>query len=201
MKLPLRAYTPIDCGNQVQELARALGDMILAWQNAEYAQVDCFAAILNTEHYKASRLYQKLPNFRSRTQALLLLVELHPAFTAIQPHVLKLSKLSKTRNGWVHGVMLMPFGGIRSPDDLNDLRTIDLDEPSESDKRSKPIKAGDIKNHADAVRHASASLTEALKNVPAYEAWSATLLLNQMRAAGLPDKPPEGPSPPPETAG
>lgn len=176
-------------------MAEALGDMVLAWHSAEDFLVGCFAAILGTEHYKASRLYQKLPNFRSRTQALLMLIELHPEFEPVQPFILKLSSLSKTRNNWIHGVMLMPFLGIRTPDDLRDLRAVDLDEPLTSKRRSKPIKPADIRNHADAVRKVALDLNAALSGLPAYAAWSEEILLKLTKGSNRQDSPPAAPNP------
>jgi hypothetical protein len=161
----IKTYSILHNAINAPELAQALGDMILAWSYAERHMSTCFAVMLNSSLYKASRLYQKLPNYRSRTQALCMLIELHPEFEPIKGDVLKLSSLSKTRNDWVHGGFIKGHGEIRA---------INLDEGLGSDKRSKPIKAADITNHAKAVRERSEALNAVLKSLPEYRVWSET---------------------------
>lgn len=187
-------YSPILKGSDAPELTAALGDMMFAWQHAEQVQIDCFSNILVAEYYKASRLYQKLPNFRSRTQALLTLIELHPGFEDLRPHILKLSKLSKTRNGWVHGIMIKEWSS-------SEIRAIDLDEPLESPKRSKPLKAADVHNHANAVRGAADQLSKALCQLPAYKAAQEALVLERLKALGRLDALQANPTPDPKTGG
>jgi hypothetical protein len=185
-------YSPIKQASTAPELATALGDMMLAWTAAELAQVDAFAVLLNTSHHKASRLYQKLPNFRSRTQALLVLIELHPDFDRIKPVVLKISSLSKTRNDWVHGSFIRSWTG-------DDVRAVNNDEPSESPKRSKPIKAADIYNHANAVRGRALELDTELREVPAFQVWSEAQIEAYRKGEDRPRKPSEDRPPPEKT--
>lgn len=175
-------YSPIRSSAKAPTLATALGDMMLAWTEAEHAQSLAFAVMLNTSLYKATRLYQKLPNFRSRTQALFALIELHPEFDSIRPSVSGLSSLSKTRNDWVHGNFIQSW---ETPDDI---RAINLDENLESPKRSKPIKAADIHNHAEAVRVRATALETTIREAPAFAVWSEAQLEEAKKGAGPLDK-------------
>ena len=165
---------------------------MFAWTAAEHELAASFAVILGTSVYKGSRLYQKLPNYRSRTQAMYALLELHPEFAPLREPIAKLSNLSKTRNDWVHGRFIKEFGG-------KEVRSIDLDEGLDSDKRSKPVKAADIKNHANAVRAWTLRLYEARCSVPVHKAWSEAQIAETRKRAGPLDIPSEGPPRPEDT--
>ena len=160
-----KPYTTLRSAALSPGMARAMGDVILAWMYAESEQQQALAALIGSDPYKASRLYQKLPNFRSRTQTLLMLIEVHPEFEPIKTHIMKLSSLSKTRNNWIHGLFLKEAAG-------SNLLFVDLDEPANSAKRSKPIKPADIVNHANAVRNCGDRLTADLAKLKPYRAWS-----------------------------
>jgi hypothetical protein len=159
------SFFSVHSAEKVQGLATALGDMLLAWTEAEDAQIHAMAAMLSIHINDALRVYQKLPNFRSRTQMLYLLIELHPPYEAISAEVGGLSKLSKTRNRYVHG------GFIQSISEPTDIRSIDYSERSGSPNRSKPTKPADITNHANAVRKRAKALMRILEALPVYKAW------------------------------
>lgn len=164
------AWFPVFSGSDAPDLASALGDMMLAWGKAEEEQVLLFAAILQISGDKASRLYQKLPNFRSRTQALLTLIDLHPEYAVTKADVLKLSKLSKTRNGYVHGLFIKDQASSA-------IRLCDLDEPYTSKARMRTTKANDVRTHADAVRQAASALSASKHGLQCYRDWKAALFL------------------------
>jgi hypothetical protein len=147
-------------------LATALGDMILAWTQAEEEQTRAMAAMLDIDINDALRFYQNFPNFRSRTQMLYTLLDIYPAYETIRKEVAGLGKPSKTRNRYIHG------GYIQSPLDHSQIVSINYAEPDEGDSRAKPVKAEDVTGHAEAVRLRANNLRAALNIVPAYKKWS-----------------------------
>ena len=160
----MSVYHPIWSAADDQELATAIGDVILAWNMAEYDQVAMMAAMLNIPFNRASQLYHRIPNFRGRTQALYALVGCTEGFDELCPFIAKYSKLSKTRNAIVHGAFIRSWDGT-------DTRRVRLDEPSDSQHRSAPTKANDIRQHAEAVRAVAIAFREAGNAIPAYKAW------------------------------
>ena len=157
-------YRSIWSASDDKELATAIGDVILAWTQAEYDLVAMLAAMLDIPFNRASQLYHKIPNFRGRTQALYALMACTDGFEQFRPFIAKLSKLSKTRNEIVHGAFIRAYEG-------KEIRRIRLDEPSQSDNRSVPTKAHDIFQHADTVRATCIAFKEAGNAIPAYKAW------------------------------
>jgi hypothetical protein len=190
----MAVYHPVTSHEQHPKLAAAIGDVILAWTEAENAQVGLFAAMLNIPHAKASRLYQKLPNYRSRTQALCALVDLDSGFAELKTFVLKLSGLSKKRNNFIHGLYIEQWGG-------GDLRLVDLDEPSESPKRSGPTKPNDIHQHAQAVRKCVEEFRAAKNLCTAYTAWSKPRADGKTKSPDPQNTEQESPPPPPGKQG
>lgn len=152
--------------DKAPELAQALGEMLLAWNRAEEIQAQAMAAMLCIDLNDAIVLYQKYPNFRSRTQVIYSLIGLRPEFEGIRTAVEKLSGLSKTRNRYVHCTFL------QDADDPKSLFSIDYGELEGSPNRTKPTKAADIGNHTRAVTRRAAELLAALKKIPHYQVWS-----------------------------
>ena len=118
----MSVYRPIWSANDDAELATAIGDVILAWNIAEYDQVAMMAAMLNIPFDRASQLYHRIPNFRGRTQALYALMGCTDGFSELSPFIAKYSKLSKTRNAIVHGAFIRSYSGT-------EIRRVRLDEP------------------------------------------------------------------------
>ena len=157
-------YRPIWSASDNQDLATAIGDVILAWTQAEYDLVAMLAAMLDIPMNRASQLYHKIPNFRGRVQVLYTLMACTDVFEQFRPFISKLSSLSKTRNAIVHGAFIRAVEGL-------EIRRVRLDEPSESDNRSAVTKAHDIRQHADTVRATCLAFNEAGSSIPAYKAW------------------------------
>lgn len=155
---------PIWSATDNEALARAIGDVILAWSNAEYAQVGMMAAILGLSHNRASTLYYQYSNFRSRTKALRAIMEDAPEFLPLKPYVEKFSALSHTRNQIVHGVYIQEIGSSK-------IYRARMDEPRQSSRRSIVTKPNDIQQHADAVRAECRRLITEGGKIPAYAAW------------------------------
>jgi hypothetical protein len=157
---------PIWSAGENEALARAIGDVVLAWSMAEYAQVGMMAAILGVTHKRASVLYYQFSNFRSRTKALQALIEDSPEFEPLRPFVAKFSKLSKTRNEIVHGMYVQEIGSPK-------IYRARMDEPSNSPRRSNVTKPNDIMQHAEAVRAECRRFITEGRKVPAFAAWLA----------------------------
>lgn len=157
-------YRPIWSAADNADLANAIGDVILAWTAAEYDLVAMMAAILNVPFAQASQAYHQISNFRSRTHSIYALIACAEGFEGFKPFVAKYSRLSKTRNGIVHGGFIQ---SLTSPE----IRRIRLNEPSESEHRSIVTKPDDIRQHALAVRAVSIALRKAENSIPKYKAW------------------------------
>lgn len=157
-------YRPIQSAEDHPSLATAIGDVILAWTEAESIQVAMLAAMLNVPHHKGSQLYHQIPNFRARTKTLYAMATVTEGFDELTPFIARFSRLSKTRNEIVHGAFIQEWGGT-------ELRRVRLDEPIGSKNRSIITKPNDIKQHADAVRGVVREFQEAGNLIPAYKAW------------------------------
>jgi hypothetical protein len=156
--------SPIWSAQDDEALAAAIGDVILAWGMAEWAQVGMMAAILGITHNRASTLYYQFSNFRSRTNALSALIADAPDFEPLSPFVAKFSKLSKTRNEIVHGLYIQETGSPK-------IYRARMDVPSESERRSIITKPNDIRQHAETVRSECQRFITEGQKIPAYAAW------------------------------
>jgi hypothetical protein len=130
------------------DLARELGDMVVAWANAETALSFAFAAVCKTNVNDVAGAYYRIPTFESRTKVIraFLVHFTDPRFdaSAISLVVTKLNGLAKSRNKWIHGVWATD--PRRKETFVLSLRETD---PS---KRRTPVKASDVHNHVEAVR-------------------------------------------------
>jgi hypothetical protein len=163
-ELAMSVGSPIWSARDDEALAAAIGDVILAWGMAEWAQVGMMAAILGIEHNRASTLYYQFSNFRSRTNALNALIVDAPAFEPLSPFVAKFSKLSKTRNEIVHGLYIQEAGTPK-------IYRARMDVPRESGRRSVATKPNDIRQHAEKVREEAQRFIAEGQKIPAYAAW------------------------------
>ena len=157
-------YHPIWSAEDNADLANAIGDVILAWTAAEFDLVAMMAAMLNVPFAQASQAYHQISNFRGRTHSIYALIACSKGFEGFKPFVAKYSRLSKTRNGIVHGGFIQSKA---SPE----IRRIRLNEPSDSHHRSIVTKPNDIRQHANAVRAVAILFREAGNAIPAYKAW------------------------------
>jgi hypothetical protein len=139
-------------------LGQALGDMLVAWSAAERALVITLQFLTHTKRSAAVAMYFRIPTFESRIKVIRALAAdwTQPKIPkesfiqeldvqALAKMVDKLSKLSLTRNGWVHGSWTF------NPRDKT-ISVINYREPLDSEKRRTPIKANDIKVHVTAVK-------------------------------------------------
>src|SRR5262245_6640315 len=88
-------------------LAQALGNMLVAWAFAEYALVDTTRCVLGIDSNMAWVGYYRIPTFEARVKFIRALItewdQPQDVKDKVDTAVEKLSKLSMTRNGWVHG--------------------------------------------------------------------------------------------------
>lgn len=132
-----------------RELAAALGDMVIAWSNAEQALVQVFHKLTNTSHAMATAAYYRIPTFEARTKTIRAMLsewetdQYDPA--EIQRAILKLNGLARTRNNWVHSTWLWQNGS-------GGTYICDYREEKDDPKRMRPVKAADVANHVEAVQ-------------------------------------------------
>lgn len=129
------------------ELAEAIGNLIVVWAAAESRLVWVLSIVCQVDINRANEIYHQMPTFDSRIKVL-------RAFLAdwrskkykvaeIARVMAALSRLSKTRNHWVHG------SWMKAED--SDL-TVIVNFRAKRDQRGKVIKVADVDNHLEAVR-------------------------------------------------
>lgn len=142
------SYTDIDRLDHAPDIAAALGNMVVAWANAETAMVFAFAAVCGINGNFAHFGYYRIPTFDARTKVIrAMLAEWETTKydrDAIATAIGKLSHLSKARNEWIHAVWCKETKGT-------DTVVFDFRKPDGNGRR-KPVKAADIINHIIAVR-------------------------------------------------
>jgi hypothetical protein len=138
------------------KLAEALGNMVVAWANAESKFMLVLGCILNVADIDMINIaYYRIPTFESRTKFIraLALEWKSTEFDkdAIATAIDKLARLSTTRNGWIHSLW-----GTSKP--KNDTFIWDFRAPPDTPERRRPVKAADVTNHCEAVTRRSEEL-------------------------------------------
>lgn len=138
------------------QLAAALGDMIVAWAYAEAVLINALTRVLGSNLNTIQAAYYRIPTFESRTKFINALIDRWKPEgefdkPAIARAVGKLTKLSSTRNHWVHGDWCGAVDG-------SEIVIFDHRAEPTSSQRRKPVKAADVENHANAVRERAKSL-------------------------------------------
>ncbi len=153
-----RTFVDIDNLDHDQDLAVALGNLVIAWAKAETVMVGAFALVCGMSIDHAHFGYYRIPTFDARVKVIRALLaewetkEHNPA--NIADAVANLSRLSKARNNWVHAVW--------SKDRVSN-ETVLFDFRAAAGKgRMKPVKAPDITNHLYAVRLRTKELAKLL---------------------------------------
>ncbi|WP_271576714.1 hypothetical protein [Bradyrhizobium sp. CCBAU 11361] len=131
-----------------QELAAALGNMVIAWSFAEQALMNAMARVTGLPLNIILNGYYRIPTINSRMQFLIGLLE-HWKLdgfdaAAISAHILGLAKLSATRNHWIHNEWCRG-------EHTHQIVQFDQRAKIGSPARRKEIKAADILNHNEAV--------------------------------------------------
>ncbi len=135
------------------DIAKALGNMIVAWSYAETAIQFAMASICGIPVNQAMMGYYRIPTFESRVKFIQAMIPEWDTKThdkdAISKTIDAISGLSGTRNGWVHSVW-------SSRKETDEPVVFNLRAP-ETKGRNKPVKAHDINHHAESVvKHAKA---------------------------------------------
>ncbi len=139
-------------------LANALGNMVVAWADAEGKLILALSCILNvTDLDMIQTAYYRIPTFEARTKFIRALALEWDSTEfdkdAIANAIDKLAKLSTTRNGWIHGVW-----GISKP--KNESFIWDFRAPRDTPDRRRPVKAADVSNHCEAVTRRATELQD-----------------------------------------
>jgi hypothetical protein len=144
------------------ELAKALGNMVVAWAHAETALTFTFAAICGIDVNMATIGYHRIPTFEARTKFVRGLITEWTTTKykkqAIDDAIDKLAALSITRNEWVHGLWCINR-------DANETMVFNFKREAESGRR-KPVKATDVNQHVEAVRRRTNALRKLIPDVP-----------------------------------
>jgi hypothetical protein len=153
------AYFGIATLDHDEELAQAVGNMIVTWSSAEVTMQIILAKITGLDWPMVMTMYYRIPTFEARTKIIRAMLEewetkkYDPKKIA---HALgKLASLSVTRNGWVHGKWALS---------LDETETVVFNhrEKANTPGRRKPVTASAVNNHAAAVRRWRDQLQEFL---------------------------------------
>ena len=139
------------------DLAKALGNLAIAWAYAESTLCCTLARISGMNINMTMMGFYRIPTFEARRkyiQALLLEWKKPGRFDkeAITKKVDAISDLSATRNDWIHGVWCF--------DEDKPSQTVIFDFRKAEDKgRRKDVKGPDVQNHVNAVLRHSKELS------------------------------------------
>lgn len=155
-----RAYCTIRDLHGSPELAAALGNMLVAWSDAERSLQAVIHKATDMDQRLISDIFSQVPTFDGRKKLAKTLLDrwVHagPEQEAVKTAIDQLSRLAKTRNDWVHGAWAEPMiAGTDLPKVIFDYR-----EPHGSRKRRKPVKAVDILGHVRAVNQKALDIIE-----------------------------------------
>jgi hypothetical protein len=157
----IRGYMTVRDLDYDPDLANALGRMIVAWSGADGALIDLFCRMTSTTWPMASRAYYRIPTFDSRIQMLTAMLaewqtpDYRPK--AICLALLRLRKLARARNAWVHN---------RWARDVENSASVIFDYRAKPDtkERTRSVKPSDVINHLDAVHRRTDALLALLKD-------------------------------------
>ena len=140
-----------------RELAAALGDMLVAWSNAEDALQNVFKLMTDMSWEMIQAGYFAIPTLRSRAEFLKSMLKEWEQDTydadEISRQIDKLYRLAKTRNDWVHGQYAgRNFSGGTV--------IFDMKEERGSNKRLRNMKTSDVRSHVDAVQKRADKIRE-----------------------------------------
>jgi hypothetical protein len=139
-------------------IAGALGNMVIAWAHAETMLVLTLARITGIGVNMALTGYYRIPTFEARVKFLKALLSEWNTQDFDRDEIVaaidKLSKLSRTRNHWVHGDWCA--NQAKTETVIFDQRSA-VDAPD----RRKIVKASDINHHSETVL----KRTDALANL------------------------------------
>lgn len=142
------------------DIAMALGNMIVAWSHAEEALVLAMSVVGRIDIDQAAHGFYRIPTFESRVKFILAMIPWWNDATfdkaALTKAIDALSKLASTRNGWVHNTWVadVSVGG-------GEIYIINQRAPRGS-SFYKPVKVHDICFHSETVIKRTEELFELL---------------------------------------
>jgi hypothetical protein len=141
-------FIDIDNLDHAEDIATALGQMVVAWAKAEVILSMCFARVMGIEPNRAFSPFYRIPTFESRVKVILAMIDGWGKTPydkdKIRGLVEKISAQSEARNSWVHGIW--------SKNDANDDTVIFRFRKPTGKGRMMPIRVQDIHNHLIALR-------------------------------------------------
>ncbi len=154
-------FHDIDTLKDYPEVAAALGDMVVAWANAETSMVFALAAIMGCTANMSMMGYYRIPTLEARVKFLLGLIEEWQTDKFNKEEIARtiksISGISGTRNNWVHGI----WSENRA---TKEIVVFNL-RAREGNGRMKPVKAHDINDHAKTLRGHAEKLKSLLPGV------------------------------------
>jgi hypothetical protein len=142
------------------ELGYALGDMVVAWAYAETILMGVLACITDCGLNMIQTGYYRIPTFEARIKFNRALIPEWETTVfdkdAIDHEIEKLSSISGKRNHWIHGNWCYERHS-------REIVIFDHRAETTSPHRRKPVKAHDVKNHADTVRKRAETLAGLIK--------------------------------------
>lgn len=143
------------------DIAAALGDMVVAWANAESALLWALSHAAQIDANLTLTMYYRIPTFEARTKVIRAILQDDDCKLknreAIDEVVERLSKLSRARNNWIHGAYFS---------DGKNIVTFDYRVRHDHPSRRKPIKANDIRHHVATVLQRTKELQKMLPHDP-----------------------------------
>lgn len=147
------SFLPVKTLEQHPELAKALGEMVVAWANAESALLWALSHAAQIDANLTLTAYYRIPTFEARTKVLRAILQDDDCRMQdrdkIDAAVEKLAKLAKARNDWTHGAYFT---------DGSQIVCFDYRVAPSHPRRRKPVKAHDIANHVQAVNERTRQL-------------------------------------------
>jgi hypothetical protein len=144
------------------DIAIALGNMVIAWQTAETQILFAMIAVTGMSSNQALDSFYRIPTFESRTKFVqAAILEWKPKKydkEAISKAIAAISTLAATRNNWIHNAWSR--GNVDGKIVVFNMRAA-LDKG-----RIKPVKAHDIRLHTATVIERARELKALLPDIP-----------------------------------
>jgi len=147
-------------------LATSLGNMVVAWAWAEEIVMSTFARVAGINLNLAMAGFARIPTFESRVKFVRALIGEWQTTKydkdKIDHQIYKLGKLASARNHWVHGDWC-------KDDKTGEIVIFDHRADLASERRCRPVKAADVRNHIAAVKQHTADLFQLIdrSSIPA----------------------------------
>jgi len=156
-----RVYFATASLDYAPEIARALGEIIIAWSYSEFVTLALFQSLTDRNYGECATIFGSIPTFDGRVKLIKNVAKSNETkdkhkeiFDALEG----LRGLSGTRNSYVHQSWTASADGTETV-------TFNYLEPKSSPGRRREIKAHDLLNHAEAVRRKATNLCDEILKV------------------------------------